>query len=276
MAIFAVMHIFAFSWKPYSIKHSYSDPLNAPGSGISGDPELLKYKGGPLGIYALADAFNPWDIIKMTARGLRWLFIGVRQRHDDASYRDPAGKLGMDLDSSTGYKGPTYAGNGEAATDLRGAGAYNPTRGRSDTVPEDDRAGLLGHNAAMGRMPSASPYRKYSSEEYADASQYDLSQARGQPQPPLPTRPAAHYNEYDMKPSETRESDSSDENPVYHPGYGPATSGPAAGGAGAGAQGLSGGVHPMFRRSAEQPGEPYSSYGGADDRPPPGYWPNER
>lgn len=84
MAFFAIMHIFAFSWKPYVIKKGdpFADPI---------DPSLGKkqkrYKGGFMGILAIADAFNPWDIMKAFARGLRWLFVGVRTRHNDTSYQ---------------------------------------------------------------------------------------------------------------------------------------------------------------------------------------------
>lgn len=72
MAIFAVMHIFAFPWRPYDISKS-SNPND-------------HYQGGFLGFKALLDAFNPWDIIKASARGFRWLFVGIRKRHHDPSY----------------------------------------------------------------------------------------------------------------------------------------------------------------------------------------------
>ncbi|KAH7065398.1 organic solute transporter Ostalpha-domain-containing protein [Macrophomina phaseolina] len=83
MAFFAIMHIFAFSWKPYIVKKGdpFADHL-ADGMG----KKQKRYKGGFMGILAIVDAFNPWDIMKAFARGLRWLFVGVRQRHHDASY----------------------------------------------------------------------------------------------------------------------------------------------------------------------------------------------
>jgi hypothetical protein len=73
MSIFAILHIFAFPWRPYLL-------VNTP------DPEAY-YKGGFLGIRALLDCFNPWDIIKASARGFRWLFVGARKRHEDPSYK---------------------------------------------------------------------------------------------------------------------------------------------------------------------------------------------
>lgn len=84
MAFFAAMHLFAFSWKPYVVKKGdpFADPIAE-----SGGKKGKRYKGGFMGIVALVDAFNPWDIIKAFARGMRWLFVGVRTRQNDASYQ---------------------------------------------------------------------------------------------------------------------------------------------------------------------------------------------
>ncbi|KAG9617176.1 DUF300-domain-containing protein, partial [Aureobasidium melanogenum] len=60
MAIFAVMHLFAFPWREYDLsKTPYADPVTAPGSGFSGTAP--KYHGGWMGIKAYGDTFNPWD-----------------------------------------------------------------------------------------------------------------------------------------------------------------------------------------------------------------------
>lgn len=242
------MHIFAFPWKPYSIKHSYSDPLNVPGTGFSGgDASEMKYKGGPLGLMALADAFNPWDIIKMTARGLRWLFVGSRKRFDDSSYAPP-GK------ADPSYPGPTFAGTGEPATELRSKD------GRKDsTYGLDDRQGLLRHSGQMGRMPDNSPYRQLSNDDYGD-SQVDLGRPLQQ-QPPPGT--AVSTFGLDAKPSEFMDEDTG-----YHPGYQPSTS--AVAGAGAGARGLDGAsVHPAYRP------DPQRNWNDADSIRPPTYRTND-
>jgi len=129
MAVFATMHIFAFPWTLYDISR-YKDPINAPTSGFSG-PIPTTYANGPS--RALASAFNPWDIIKACSRGFRWLFVGVRHRHNDISYKNST-KLGS-LGGNTPYPtGPTFAGNGEAATEAvmtpgmkkGGSTAYKP------------------------------------------------------------------------------------------------------------------------------------------------------
>jgi len=231
MAIFAIMHIFAFPIKPYSIKQSYSDPINEPGSGYSG--EALKYKGGPLGLYAIADALNPWDIVKASARGFRWLFVGVKKREQDISYQNAS-----KLNGSATYAGPTYAGNGDVATELRPSddgGHAHGTAGRlAPYAGEDDRAGLLRHSGRVaGHGTDQSPYRTYTSDD----SQLDLgapshaaTNHSSAPNPDLyapqasdfggggPGRPGAHWEEEDTG---------------YHPGIGPA------------------GVHPALRDQRE-------------------------
>ncbi|KAF2674403.1 DUF300-domain-containing protein [Microthyrium microscopicum] len=83
MAIFSILHIFAFPYKPYDIKNS-----SAPSA---------YYYGGFLGFYALVDTFNPWDIIKAGARGFRWLFVGIRKRHDDVSYKMEPGMSSKEI-----------------------------------------------------------------------------------------------------------------------------------------------------------------------------------
>lgn len=87
MALFSILHLFAFPWKEYDIHRS---PIVAAESNPSFLPDKSSYKGGPLGIRALIDAFNPWDLIKAVVRGFRWLFVGRHKRELDVSYRDGA------------------------------------------------------------------------------------------------------------------------------------------------------------------------------------------
>jgi len=156
MAIFAVMHLFAFPWRDYDISSpTYKDPLLAPGSGYSGaKPE---YVGGKFGLKAWLDAFNPWDIIKATARGTRWLFVGRKHRHRDVSYANAGAAPAV-----TDIPGPhvTSAPPPAAGTELQG-------RGRADTYNQtyDDRAGLLSHV----QQPAVSPgLGRQNSDEEAD------------------------------------------------------------------------------------------------------------
>lgn len=253
MALFAVLHIFAFSSKPYSLKHFPSNPIDAPGSGYSGPPP--KYKGGPLGIKAIMDSFNPWDVVKASARGFRWLFVGYKHRHQDSSYGPPPGKVG----TMNGYTGPVYSGSGEAATELQRPGAAPPThyqqqgRERGDTLAtehgEDDRAGLLNYSAQPGRRPSDispprdvghSPYRPYTNDEYApgDDSQLDLG-APGQAR--MPNMPAS---------------------PPKHMDYGDVDTGYHGSGAVPMPVPSDGGVHPAYRKETGIAGQDWSHWGG--------------
>ncbi|KAH9835097.1 DUF300-domain-containing protein [Teratosphaeria destructans] len=159
MAIFAVMHIFAFPWKPYNTKNV--SPLDVQGAGYSGGA-APKYRGGPLGIKAVGDVLNPWDLVKASARGCRWMFVGYRQRTLDPSYQNPNAKLGQD----TGYMGPTFAGSGGAATELRPSDDMRGRAGTLGAADEDDRAGLLHNSSQLARMPSSSPYRTYTHDSY--------------------------------------------------------------------------------------------------------------
>ncbi|KAK4448135.1 organic solute transporter Ostalpha-domain-containing protein, partial [Podospora aff. communis PSN243] len=70
MAWFALLHLWAFPWRGY-----------APRDG-------MQKKGGFLGIKALWDAVNIWDVAKGFGRGMRWLCVGVRNRRDDISYHN--------------------------------------------------------------------------------------------------------------------------------------------------------------------------------------------
>ncbi|OCK79133.1 DUF300-domain-containing protein [Lepidopterella palustris CBS 459.81] len=180
MAIFSIMHIFAFPWTPYDISR-YQDPVNAPTGGFSG-PIPTTYAGGPG--RALAQAFNPWDIIKACGRGFRWLFVGVRRRKEDVSYQTKLGSLDS---GAMGYpQGPTFAGNGEAATEILGEGlkkkstAYKP-------LDDDDRAGLLSH-------AQANPYERQdisATNSSSDIASFEPDHLPAAALPPSYTGPGA-------------------------------------------------------------------------------------
>lgn len=204
MSIFAVLHLFAFPYKGY----------------MSENGETPKYKGGPFGVLALLNAANPWDIIKASARGFRWLFVGIRHREKDSSYQSPVKAAG-------GYNGPTFAGTGEAATELQPGTEVDPRqrmRPSRDDVhgpgsPDDDRRGLLGDSAQIGRMRSASPYRTDSHDEYTtgDDSHLDLGA-------PNQHQRGGQATAFDAKGSDYG---AGEEYTSYHPGIGPSSLHPA-------------------------------------------------
>lgn len=82
MALFAIMHVFAYPWKEYDVNRA-----NLNEAGTSNPMNESSYQGGKLGIKAYLDAFNPWDMIKAIGRGFKWLFVGHRKREEDSSYK---------------------------------------------------------------------------------------------------------------------------------------------------------------------------------------------
>lgn len=174
MAFFAVLHIFAFPWTPYSLKHGangYTSSSNSVENGASPTIPMTsrKYKGF---FYAIFDAFNPWDVVKASARGLRWMFVRYKHRHDDSSYKPaPAAyKLGssnddarhdgtvanMSMPSATNLDRPYTKPSTMPAT----GGPYNAM------TTEDDTAGLLNNSARPGHSQSP-PRRPSYNDEFA-------------------------------------------------------------------------------------------------------------
>lgn len=155
MAIFALLHLFAFPWKPYDLGTRHEQ---LPQGVDTLSPELPKtYAHGP--IRALLDALNPWDIIKACGRGFRWLFVGVRYRKNDPSYQT---KLGPMSHQDTGYHGPTFAGNGEAAVEIKASDKQTGKNGLDDS----DTSALLSH-------AQANPYVHQESGSYYSNSPHD-------------------------------------------------------------------------------------------------------
>lgn len=79
MFLFAILHFWGFPWGPYMLNKG----------DIMSNGSDQRYYGGFLGIKAFLDAMNPWDLIKATARGFRWLFVGRKHRELDPSYEMP-------------------------------------------------------------------------------------------------------------------------------------------------------------------------------------------
>ncbi|KAL0933292.1 DUF300 domain-containing protein [Colletotrichum truncatum] len=116
MALFALLHLWAFPWRPYApgAKPTYypnpdARDINAP----LRENEHSAPSGGWLGLRAVGDALNLWDFVKAFGRGMRWLFCGVKRRKEDRSYKTAASLDMDDLD-----KGDTaYRADGAKSTD---------------------------------------------------------------------------------------------------------------------------------------------------------------
>jgi Organic solute transporter Ostalpha len=100
MAIFAIFHLWAFSWRPYSLKSKQNLAESVAGHNLA----RSDYKGGPLGLVAIFEAFNPWDLVKAVGRAARWLFVGRKSRTQDVSYHPRRNPAGNELDVNAPYE----------------------------------------------------------------------------------------------------------------------------------------------------------------------------
>lgn len=94
MVISSIFHLWAFPWKDYDIRETKISP-SEPASSLAIDAPT-SYSGGRLGIKALLDAFNPWDLIRAVGRGFRWVVVRRRIREQDVSYTN-SGRI-LDLE----------------------------------------------------------------------------------------------------------------------------------------------------------------------------------
>jgi hypothetical protein len=166
MSIFAVMHIFAFSAKPYDIRDN-PDPAAA-------------YEGGSMGWKAILEAFNIWDIVKASARGFRWLFVGSRKREQDISYEghrrgnsEPVKMNEIRKDSPPPGYDEELAGAGRVDTNL-GKENARPTPIRRETNESDDQAALLSNPQSVPKINLQQPssYHERDSSPYREDSTY--------------------------------------------------------------------------------------------------------
>ena len=105
MAIFSVFHLWAFPYAPYKPN---AKPTFYPVPDVrKSEPYLenaqIPPSGGFLGLAAIWDAMNLWDIVKAFGRGMRWLFCGVKRRKEDISYKN-----NLDLDNLHNKDGSSY------------------------------------------------------------------------------------------------------------------------------------------------------------------------
>ncbi|OWP02502.1 hypothetical protein B2J93_2710 [Marssonina coronariae] len=167
MALFAVLHLFAFSWTPYRRAPAGSDDAAPPFAHTSGPNH-----GGFLGCRAFVDAMNPWDLVKASARGMRWLFVGVRHRENDASY-----KSATDINSPR-HENLSLRSANASAPSLPIADEFRRSRfglpGFGGKKPSDEGAGLIAHAEPRG-LGSGSP-RSYTPSGYVPAKhRYDVN-----------------------------------------------------------------------------------------------------
>ncbi|CEJ90013.1 hypothetical protein VHEMI05824 [[Torrubiella] hemipterigena] len=188
MAIFSLLHIWAFPYKPYkpeSPRTFYPSPDIANGSPTVENVRLPN-AGGFLGFAALFDAMNIWDFVKAFGRGMRWLVCGVRKRKQDISYQHAHEMQRPKPDNDSSYEAmrPSQASayNNNAAAHQ--SSPYNNQYGVSSTptppphpstvgmaVSGDERVGLMANAQPNPEMRQHHHQPSYSAQSYQQQQQ---------------------------------------------------------------------------------------------------------
>ncbi|XWX01240.1 hypothetical protein V2A60_009266 [Cordyceps javanica] len=144
MAAFALLHLWAFPYKPYTqygaTPRYYPSPDLQKGGNSAVPNELERPQGGILGLAAIWDAMNIWDFIKAFGRGIRWLACGVRRRKEDISYRR---QDAHDMDNLDEHKGS--------------ASSYDAFRPGGTTEEQTTGANSQSAETPYGRPPARPP-----------------------------------------------------------------------------------------------------------------------
>jgi hypothetical protein len=162
MAIFSILHLFAFPYSPYSRRRGTEAakyPLS-PTSDHPGINELGPKQGGFLGVKAIVDAMNPWDIVKGFARGMRWLVVGRKHREEDSSYKSSAFDLSNpenENDMALGHTGGNNIYKGTQVLPI--AEEFRRSKfGMPAMTRDEEGAELLAHAQPNPVTPTSSGY----------------------------------------------------------------------------------------------------------------------
>ncbi|OTA63750.1 DUF300-domain-containing protein [Hypoxylon sp. EC38] len=171
MALFSILHLWAFPYAPYTenAKTGFY-PIPDPSMGIPPhENEHGPKTGGFMGLKAFGDALNIWDVIKAFGRGMRWLFVGVKKRHNDPSYQAKPD----DIDTSYPMKpyGSPHPG-GKSTDHLPIASEFRRStfgipQSSNDPAPEES-AGLITNAQPNPASPPRPP------NPYLDQRQHQL------------------------------------------------------------------------------------------------------
>ncbi|CAG8974774.1 hypothetical protein HYALB_00000386 [Hymenoscyphus albidus] len=178
MAIFAVLHLWAFPWAPYKVGAEVRDYPMSMASGLSPKNVQGHKQGGFLGWRAFVDALNPWDLVKAFARSMRWLVVGRKKREQDSSYaRNLGNENDMALEggrenglNTEGYKRPV---NLPIADEFRRSRFGMPQGAMGGNLPSEEGAALIAHAQPHSSISSGRPYTP--ARERYDADGRDIS-----------------------------------------------------------------------------------------------------
>ncbi|KAI0206231.1 organic solute transporter Ostalpha-domain-containing protein [Astrocystis sublimbata] len=158
MALFAILHLWSFPYAQYkeNAKVTFYPTPNLLDGMPPRENERLPKQGGFAGLKAFVDALNLWDIVKAFGRGVRWLFVGAKRRHEDPSYQ---------LKGDTSYPMPGHP-DGKSTDHLPIANQFRRSNfglpiAPGDRLPEES-AGLIANaqpNPGSGYKGQSRPYQ---------------------------------------------------------------------------------------------------------------------
>ena len=136
---------------------------------VAGEGPLVgsSYRGGFMGVKAISEAFNGWDMLKATARSAKWLFKGRKTRHTDSSYN--LNRKDTD-DSDLGTQGQKLNTIHNQTAYTGGTTALPPYTGPAD----EEGANLLANSQSM---PTSQPSAFRTEELYDSNNASDIGVA---------------------------------------------------------------------------------------------------
>ncbi|KAI0406908.1 organic solute transporter Ostalpha-domain-containing protein [Xylaria palmicola] len=155
MALFAILHVWSFPYAQYK-EGAKTTFYPSPNPSIGIPPRENEHGPRRGALRALGDTINLWDIAKAFGRGIRWLFVGAKRRHEDPSYQ---------LKADTSYPMPSNP-DGKSTDHLPIASQFRRSTfglpgAPGDPMPEES-AGLIANaqpNPGSGHGRPAHPYR---------------------------------------------------------------------------------------------------------------------
>ncbi|RDW78726.1 OSTA/TMEM184 family protein [Aspergillus mulundensis] len=209
MALFAVLHLWSFPWKPYAIGLQTDEITDMFGNGKP------TYKGGRWGMGALLDALNPIDLLKAVGRSMRWLFVGRKTRTLDPSYQTSTEAIGLSQTGSAAPADTSYGGAGAVMT----GGVSN----RYGHQAEEEGEVLLANaqqnpsTSDLGAMGTAPPpyYEDGRNRYYHSNSRSDNEYLAEPDLQSHSSRPISPFEEVHYVPSRSP----SDSDGYYHPNH---------------------------------------------------------
>ncbi|KAG6002024.1 hypothetical protein E4U21_003566 [Claviceps maximensis] len=194
MALFAILHLWAFPYAPYTrgARRTFYPVPDPDKASPSVENQRHAPAGGVMGLAAIGDALNVWDFIKAFGRGMRWLFCGVKRRKEDISYRLDRVAEDVDTDQHRDQKeGPTSYGHLRPGTNpFHDVNEWGQSPQQS---PIYHPAGRLRPEEQTGLMDNAQP----NPEAHAHArSQPPPRPLRDPPSYEAPFQPTHHHHHH--------------------------------------------------------------------------------